>query len=139
MAFYDLYRSGLEKTCQDLEVKLRASEKEQKKISDEKSDLIVEIQNFKAASDELESKIGAFEKEQNSVEEFKKDHESIEKEIKDRDSKLSQLLKDKSDLSASLEAAMSDLEANQNQLKLVQDEAAKMEELTTTRWKLRKS
>ena len=34
---------------------------------------------------------------------------------------------------------MSDLEANQNQLKLVQDEAAKMEELTTTRWKLRKS
>ena len=122
MAFYDLYRSGLEKTCQDLEVKLRASEKEQKKISDEKSDLIVEIQNFKAASDELESKIGAFEKERNSVEEFKKDRESIEKEIKDRDSKLGQLLKDKSDLTASLEAATSDLEANRNQLKLVQDE-----------------
>ena len=87
-----------------------------------KSDLIVEIQNLKAASDELESKIGAFEKEQNSVEEFKKDRESIEKEIKDRDSKLGQLLKDKSDLTASLEAATSDLEANRNQLKLVQDE-----------------
>ena len=87
-----------------------------------KSDLIVEIQNLKAASDELESKIGPFEKERNSVEEFKKDCESIEKEIKDRDSELGQLLKDKSDLTASLEAAMSDLEANRNQLKLVQDE-----------------
>ena len=77
----------------------------------------------------MESKIGAFEKERNSVEEFKKDRESIEKEIKDRDLKLGQFLKDKSDLTASLEAAMSDLEANRNQLKLVQDEAAKMEEL----------